>query len=88
MTRFAGALIVTLATAAGMPSPAAGQMRPRDVDALPSRPADTRIPYGHDDLQFRSDRPTSTAWPTVRDTLLEIVKSQPVGRARQLPGRT
>jgi acetyl esterase/lipase len=31
----------------------AGQaLRPRDVDGLPSKPADARVPYGNDPLQF------------------------------------
>ena len=30
----------------------AARLRPRDVDALPSRPADARIAYGEDPLQF------------------------------------
>jgi len=52
MTKPTGALIVAFAAAAGIHAVAAGQMRPRDVDALPSKPPDTRIPYGKDDLQF------------------------------------
>ena len=31
---------------------AAQRMRPRDVDALPSKPADTKIPYGDDVRQY------------------------------------
>jgi len=30
----------------------AQRLRPRDIDALPSKPADTKIPYGPDTLQF------------------------------------
>jgi acetyl esterase/lipase len=30
----------------------AQRLRPRDVDALPSKPADTKIPYGKDDRQY------------------------------------
>jgi acetyl esterase/lipase len=54
MTKVTGALIVALAIATGMSAsaPGAKQMRPHDVDALPSKPPDTRIPYGKDDLQF------------------------------------
>ena len=30
----------------------AQRLRPRDIDALPSKPADTKIPYGSDELQY------------------------------------
>lgn len=30
----------------------AQRLRPRDIDALPSKPADTKIPYGADPLQY------------------------------------
>ena len=30
----------------------AQRLRPRDIDALPSKAADTKIPYGPDALQF------------------------------------
>ena len=51
MMRLIGAIIVACAAAAGIQAAAAAQMRPRDVDALASKPPDTRIPYGSDDLQ-------------------------------------
>lgn len=40
---------ILAAVAAAM---AAQRLRPRDVDALPSKPADTKVPYGTDDRQF------------------------------------
>jgi acetyl esterase/lipase len=45
---------VILAAAGLSTAVANGQqrLRPRDVDALPSKPPDTRIPYGQDDLQY------------------------------------
>jgi acetyl esterase/lipase len=49
----------TILVAAGVTSVAAAltavdaqRLRPRDVDALPSRPADARVAYGTDPLQF------------------------------------
>lgn len=47
-------VIVTVFLLVGLtvPAPQAQRMRPRDVDALPSKAADARIPYGPDDLQF------------------------------------
>jgi acetyl esterase/lipase len=45
-------VVVALAAIAGLSAAAPQQMRPRDVDALLSKPPDTRIPYGKDDLQF------------------------------------
>ena len=41
------ALIVLAATAV-----LAQRLRPADVDKLPSKPPDTRVPYGQDPLQF------------------------------------
>ncbi len=54
MTRSVPAFIVALSLAAGAHvfSQPAARLRPRDVDALPSKPADTKIPYGKDDLQY------------------------------------
>ena len=53
MTHLKSPLIAALAVAAGLfvYAQTAAPMRPRDVDALPSKPPDTRIPYGKDDLQ-------------------------------------
>ena len=52
--RVASALVVSLALAGVAPvlSQPAARLRPRDVDALPSKPADTKIPYGQDGLQY------------------------------------
>jgi acetyl esterase/lipase len=54
MNRFIAAASVALSIACGIhaAAQAPAPMRPRDVDALPSKPPDTRIPYGKDDLQF------------------------------------
>ena len=54
MTPLKSPLIAALAVAAGLfvYAQTAAPMRPRDVDALPSKPPDTRIPYGKDDLQY------------------------------------
>jgi len=51
MMKTPAAFVVAVAVAAGLQALTAAQMRPRDVDALPSKPPDTRIPYGKDDLQ-------------------------------------
>jgi acetyl esterase/lipase len=53
MTQFKNPLIAALSLAAAVfiSAQTAAPMRPRDVDALPSKPPDTRIPYGKDDLQ-------------------------------------
>jgi len=45
-------LTACLLTALTVGASQAQRLRPRDVDALPSRPADTKIPYGPDGLQF------------------------------------
>lgn len=55
------ALVVAVASAA--PASDAQRLRPRDVDALPSRPADARIPYGTDALQFGDFRLPKGAGP-------------------------
>lgn len=54
MMRVTSALVVSLVLAGVAPalSQPAPRLRPRDVDALPSKPADTKIPYGQDDLQY------------------------------------
>jgi acetyl esterase/lipase len=45
----ATALVLTLA---GVSISQAQRLSPRDIDKLPSKPADTKIPYGDDPLQF------------------------------------
>ena len=40
--------LIVLTASAGL----AQRLRPADIDRLPSKPADTRIPYGTDDLQY------------------------------------
>ena len=45
-----GALLSTVASATIFA--AQRPLRPADVDALPSKPADTKIPYGTDPLQY------------------------------------
>lgn len=54
MRHLEGPFVAALAVAAGVfvYAQTAAPMRPRDVDALPSKPPDTRIPYGKDDLQY------------------------------------
>lgn len=53
MFRAVRALAAAVVVVAGLTGAAAAQrIGPRDVDALPSKPPDTRIPYGQDDLQF------------------------------------
>jgi acetyl esterase/lipase len=46
-------VLVMLTTAVSIaPATRVQRLSPRDVDALPSKPPDTRIPYGQDDLQY------------------------------------
>lgn len=58
-------MAVALGGAALIAIGAAAQQRlgPRDVDALPSKPADTKIPYGKDDVQFGELRLPKGAGP-------------------------
>lgn len=52
--RASSRLVLTVCLLAGLTFSAsqAQRLRPRDIDALPSKPADTKIPYGRGDLQF------------------------------------
>jgi acetyl esterase/lipase len=52
ITRLVVILAIGLAAALAWAGAAGQRLRPRDVDAIPSRPADTRVPYGADPLQF------------------------------------
>ena len=56
--RWAATLLASLALA--VPSDAQHYLHAGDIDALPSRPADHRIPYGADSLQFGDLRLPST----------------------------
>ena len=48
------AVVIVLAVVLNLSAalPVAQRLSPADVDRLPSKPADTRIPYGADPLQF------------------------------------
>ena len=51
-SRSSAAVIVLAVVTLTAAVPPAQRLRPADVDRLPSKPADTRIPYGSDPLQF------------------------------------
>jgi hypothetical protein len=79
--RFAVAAL--LIAALGGVSLAAQRLSPRDVDVLPSKPADARVAYGEDPLQFGDLRlpgshfeiiaPTSDAFAVVRERILALL---------------
>ena len=45
-------VFVGIALSATLAAQTGARLRPRDVDGLPSRPADARVSYGEDALQF------------------------------------
>src|SRR5688572_17960292 len=50
--RRAFAVLCSILIAGLAAAPSGQRLRPRDIDALPSRPADFRVAYGQDPLQF------------------------------------